>query len=172
MLMILINHPLKEEINTMKMTNLVGSAALAMVLSASAWAEGKAPAMATPDEAKAMSEKAALAVDEMGKEKAFEAFANAEGEYQDKDLYVFCMDQDGVMLSHAKKPQLVGKNLAEFNKYGDFLFKDMITVAKSEEGKGWVNYKWPYPGSEDIKEKTSYIITNKAGFFCGVGAYK
>ncbi len=148
---------------------LVGSALLALGLSVSAWAEGE---MATPDEAKVMSEKAAVAVDEMGQEKAFVAFADAAGDYQAKDLYVFCMDMEGVMLSHAKKPQLVGKNLLEFNKYGDFLFKDMVTVAKSEEAKGWVTYKWPYPASEEVKEKTSYVITNKAGFFCGVGAYK
>ncbi len=127
--------------------------------------------MATPDEAKAMSEKAADAVNTMGKEKAFSAFSNPEGGYQAKDLYVFCMDLKGVMLSHAKKPNLVGKNLAEFNKYGDYLFKDMITVAKDKQ-EGWVNYKWPYPGTEEVREKTSYIRTNNEGFFCGVGAYR
>lgn len=147
---------------------LMGSAALAMSLSMSAWAEE----MATPDEAKALSEKAAAAVAEMGKDKAFAAFADPAGGFQEKDLYVFCMDLEGVMLSHAKKPHLAGKNLLDFNKYGDFLFKDMVEMAKGEEGKGWVNYKWPYPDSEEIREKTSYVMTNKEGFFCGVGAYK
>ena len=127
--------------------------------------------MATPDEAKAMSQKAQAAVNEMGSEKAFSAFADPAGGFQAKDLYVFCMDTDGVMLSHAKKPELVGKNLADFNKYGDELFKNMIAVAKGS-GEGWVDYKWPYPGTEEIKEKTSYILNNDEGFFCGVGAYK
>ena len=127
--------------------------------------------MASPDEARAMSQKAQAAVNELGSEKAFAAFADPAGGYQDKDLYVFCMDMEGVMLSHAKKPDLVGKNLLDFHKYGDFLFKDMVAVAKGA-GEGWVNYRWPYPGSEEIKEKTSYIITNDGGFFCGVGAYK
>jgi cytochrome c len=75
--------------------------------------------MATPDEAKAMSEKAQNAVNELGAEAAFAAFAADDGGFQDKDLYVFCMDMDGVMLSHAVKPELVGKNLLDFNKYGD-----------------------------------------------------
>ena len=44
-------------------------------------------------------------------------------------------------------------------------------VAK-ESGEGWVDYKWPYPGSEEVKEKASYIMTNNEKFFCGVGAYK
>jgi signal transduction histidine kinase len=127
--------------------------------------------MATPDEAKAMSQKAQAAVNTLGKDKAFAAFAAADGGYKVKDLYVFCMDMDGVMLSHAVKPELVGKNLKDFNKYGDTLFANMIAVAKAS-GEGWVDYKWPYPGTEEIKTKASYVMTNKEGIFCGVGAYK
>ncbi len=127
--------------------------------------------LATPDEAKALSQKAQKAVNDMGKEKAFAAFADANGGYQSKDLYVFCMDMEGKMLLHAKKPELNGKPMLDFNKYGDFMFKDMVAVAK-KSGEGWVNYKWPYPGTEEIKEKTTYIMTNEEGFFCGVGAYK
>ncbi len=127
--------------------------------------------MATPDEAKAMSLKAATAVNKMGQKKAFATFAADNGGFMAKDLYVFCVDMEGVVLSHAKKPDLVGKNLLEFNKYGDFLFKDMVATAK-KDGSGWVDYKWPYPGTEEIRAKTSYIVTNDEGFFCGVGAYK
>jgi cytochrome c len=128
--------------------------------------------MATPDEAKALSIKAAESVNTMGREKAFADFALADGEFQQKDLYVFCMDMEGVMLMHAKKPHLVGKNLLGFNKYGDFLFQDMIAAAASEDGAGWVEYKWLYPESEELRAKASYIIKNDEGFFCGVGAYK
>lgn len=127
--------------------------------------------MATPDEAKAMSEKAQATVNEKGAQAAFAAFAADDGGFKDKDLYVFCMDMDGVMLSHAVKPELVGQNLREFDKYGDKLFQDMIKVAK-EAGAGWVDYNWPYPGTDEIKPKTTYVLTNDEGFFCGVGAYK
>jgi len=127
--------------------------------------------MATPDEAKTLSQKAQSAVNTMGRDKAFAAFSAADGGFKEKDLYVFCMDMDGVMLSHAVKPELVGKNLLDFNKYGDELFKNMIATAKAS-GEGWVDYKWPYPGTDEIKEKTSYVMTNNEGFFCGVGAYK
>lgn len=127
--------------------------------------------LATPDEAKAMSQKAQAAVNQNGKDKAFAAFSAADGGFKVKDLYVFCMDMEGVMLSHAVKPELVGKNLLNFNKYGDELFKNMIAKVKAS-GEGWVDYKWPYPGTEEIKDKTSYVMRNKEGFFCGVGAYK
>jgi len=126
--------------------------------------------MGTPDEAKAMSQQAAALVNESG-EGAFETFSADDGGFVTKDLYVFCMDMDGKMLSHAKKPDLVGKNLIDYDKYGDKLFQGMVEVASSS-GEGWVDYKWPYPGTEEIKEKTSYVIKNDKGFFCGVGAYK
>lgn len=130
-----------------------------------------AESIGTPAEAEAMSHKAQAAVNDMGKDKAFAAFAASDAGFREKDLYVFCMDMEGVMLAHGAKPELVGKNLLSFNKYGDELFKDMIKVAK-ESGEGWVDYKWPYPGTDEIREKSSYVMTNKDGFFCGVGAYK
>lgn len=34
------------------------------------------------------------------------------------------MNLEGKMLSHAKKPHLVGKNLKDFNKYGNTLFQE------------------------------------------------
>jgi len=143
---------------------VIGAAALSASLAISAGEMG------SPDEAKAMSEKAAALVNQEG-EGAFATFAAADGGFVTKDLYVFCMDLEGNMLSHAKKPNLVGKNLKDFNKHGDLLFQDMIAVA-TDPGTGWVDYRWPYPGTEEIKQKTSYIIRNDKGFFCGVGAYK
>jgi signal transduction histidine kinase len=47
----------------------------------------------------------------------------------------------------------------------------MIKVA-NDPGMGWVDYNWPYPGTDEVKQKTSYIIKTEKGFFCGVGAYK
>lgn len=143
----------------------------ALALLGSSLSIAMASDMGTPDEAKAMSLKAQAAVNTMGGEKAFATFATDDGGFKDKDLYVFCMDLKGVMLSHALKPELVGKNLLDFNKYGDELFKNMIAVAQAS-GEGWVDYKWPYPGSDEIRDKTSYVMTNNEGFFCGVGAYK
>ena len=147
-----------------KMHAVMGAAAVCLSLNANAGEMG------TPDEAKALSEKAAALVNQEA-EAAFETFAADDGGFLTKDLYVFCMDMDGKMLSHAKKPDLVGKNLSDYNKYGDLLFQDMIKVA-SDPGTGWVDYRWPHPSSDEIKQKTSYIIKNDQGFFCGVGAYK
>lgn len=148
-----------------KLVSVLGSTLLA--LSLNAYAEDAM--MGTEAEAQAMSEAAAAAVNQDG-EAAFAAFAQ-EGDFMQKDLYVFCMDMEGKMLAHPKKPELVGQNLLDFEKYGDKLFQNMIAVASTDAGKGWVDYKWPHPASDDLKMKKSYVIKNDKGFFCGVGAY-
>jgi signal transduction histidine kinase len=145
----------------------IASGILAVTLAGTA----SASVMGTPEEAKAMSLKARAAVNELGREKAFAAFADPNGAFRDRDLYVFCIDMEGVLLSQPIKPELVGKNMYHFNKYGDLLFQDMIAVAQAS-GTGWVDYRWPHPGTNEIRPKTSYIATNDEGFFCGVGAYK
>ena len=50
--------------------------------------------MGTPEEAKTMSLQARTAVNEMGRERAFAAFADPNGEFRDRDLYVFCIDME------------------------------------------------------------------------------
>lgn len=47
----------------------------------------------------------------------------------------------------------------------------MVPAAKVA-GEDWADYKWPYPGTEVTRDKAIYVVTNKEGFFCGVGAYK
>jgi hypothetical protein len=79
-----------------KLTYVLG-AALA-VLSLNTFAAD----MGTEAEAQALSEKAATLVNEKGEE-AFPVFADKAGGYQEKDLYVFCMDLEGKMLSHAER---------------------------------------------------------------------
>lgn len=154
----------------MKLLHTVAGAALfALTLNVFA-ADAAAPATGTEAEAQAMSEKALAEVDKNG-EAAFETFKKADGGFQDRDLYVFCMDLEGKMLSHPKKPELVGQNLLEFDKYGEKLFQNMIATAKSTESKGWVDYKWPRPDTEELTAKKSYVMKNSKGFFCGVGAY-
>ena len=151
---------------SVKITKMMLTFVIALLCIPAAWSTE----MGTPEEAKAMNQKA-VELAKQDRDKAFEAFADDSGDFQVKDLYVFCMDMEGVMLSHGKKPDLVGKNLIDFNKYGDLLFQDMIKVAK-DSGSGWVDYKWPHPDTKEVQDKTSYIEKVGNDYFCGVGAYK
>ena len=85
------------------------------ILAAIAVGSACAGEMGTPEEAKAMSLKAQAVVNEMGREKAFAAFADPNGEFRDRDLYVFCIDMEGVLLTQPIKAELVGKNMFNFD---------------------------------------------------------
>ena len=121
----------------------------------------------SPDEAKAMAEKAAEFVRANGAEAAAEEFNKPESDFIHNDLYVFAVDKEGVFLSHPSKPALVGKNMIALKDVeGTPLIKHFTEV----ESEGWVPYKWPHPVTKKILPKKSYVI-NVDGFILGVGAY-
>ena len=73
-----------------------------------------------------------------------------------KDGYISVNDSQPVLLMHPIKPELNGKNVAQFaDPNGIHLFVDMVN-AGNHEGGGFVNYLWAKPGSETPVAKTSY----------------
>ena len=124
----------------------------------------------TPEDAKSISLKAAELINQKGR-LAIADFSRLGTGFLVKDGYVFCMSMKGVMISHPIRNQLVGQNLYHYQRYGQPFFRDMVEVA-THQGEGWVEYKWPYPGTTELRLKRSYVVKNKAGFFCGVSAFK
>ena len=121
----------------------------------------------TAAEAKAMLEKAVVAV-KADKAKALAMFAKGEGGFKDRDLYPFCGGPDGNFTAH---PTLTGKSLKELNdKAGKALGAEMYKVA--QEGKvSEVSYMWPRPGQTEPVQKVSYV-TKVGDQVCAVGYYK
>jgi cytochrome c len=64
----------------------------------------------TPEEARAMAEKAALYLSENGEDKAFAAINDPSGPFRRGDLYVFVHDTTGMVRTHGGNPALIGKN--------------------------------------------------------------
>lgn len=126
---------------------------------------------ATPEEAKAFSEKAAAYIKEVGEEKAFAEFSRRDGSFVAGELYVFCYDRDGINKAHGGNPAFVGRNLLHI-KDPDGREPNFMIVRKGfDEGAGWVDFKWPNPETKRIQDKSAYVIrTNDV--VCGVGYYK
>ena len=73
-----------------------------------------------------------------------------------KDGYISVNNSQSVMLMHPIKPELVGKNMAQFtDPAGNHLFTDIVT-AGNHEGGGYVDYLWSKPGSDKPVAKTSF----------------
>jgi cytochrome c len=126
---------------------------------------------ATPEEAKALSERAAGYVKQAGEEKAFADFTRADGGFVQGELYVFCYDHDGVNKAHGGNPSFVGKNLLHIKDPDGKEPNAEIVKVGFEQGQCWVDFKWPNPATKKIQPKSAYVIhTNDV--VCGVGYYK
>ncbi len=126
----------------------------------------------TPDEAKAMVEKAAAFLKQAGPEKAFAAFGDKSNkDFHDRDLYVFVRSMDGNTVAHGANPGLIGHtNLDLKDADGKLYNKEMIDLANSK-GSGWVEYRWPNPVSHKIEAKSSFV-EKVDKYVVGAGAYK
>ncbi|MEF8719675.1 MAG: cache domain-containing protein [Candidatus Accumulibacter necessarius] len=121
----------------------------------------------TPAEAKAMLEKAVVAV-KADKAKALGMFTKGEGGFKDRDLYPYCGGPDGNFTAH---PTLVGKSLKDLkDKAGKPLGAEVYAAAK-DGSIAEVSYVWPRPGQTDPVAKVVFV-TKVADQVCAVGYYK
>src|ERR1700752_1449989 len=106
----------------------------------------------TPEEAKAMLERAVAAVKE-DKAKALDMFNKGEGGFKDRDLYVWCANaSDGIFTAH---PTLKGKQLRDIKgKHGAPFGATIMQHATEGTIKVTTDW-WPRPGSEKPLEKTT-----------------
>ncbi|CAA7621169.1 conserved exported hypothetical protein [Magnetospirillum sp. LM-5] len=125
----------------------------------------------TADEAVALVKKATAHYSSAGPEKACTAFADPNGGFQSKDLYVFVQKLDGIMICHAKNPGLNTKDLKTLKDSDGTEFVAAMMKVASEKGAGWVDYKWVNAQSKKIEPKSTYV--QKSGdVFIGAGIYK
>ena len=122
---------------------------------------------ATPEEAKALLEKAVVAMKE-DEAKALEMFATGADGYKSKDLYVWCANaSDGILTVH---PTNKGKKLADIKGKHGAPFGETIMHTATEGEIKETTYWWPRPGSDEALEKTTYY-TKIGDQICGVGYY-
>jgi signal transduction histidine kinase len=128
---------------------------------------------ATPEQAKALVEKALAYTKANGTEKAYKEFNTPGGQFFDGELYIFAYDMQGNNLALGGNPKMTGKNLLDMKSAdGKFVIKDFIEIIKGK-GEGWYDYKWSNPETKKIQDKSSYIKKIPgADAFLGCGFYK
>lgn len=128
---------------------------------------------ATPEQAKAMVEKALTYAKANGPEKAYKEFNTPGSPFFDGELYIFAYDMQGNNLALGGNPKMTGKNLMDMKTAdGKFLIKDFIEIIKTK-GEGWYDYKWTNPETKKIQDKSSYIKKIPGtDAFLGSGFYK
>jgi signal transduction histidine kinase len=134
-----------------------------------------APALAqdrgTPDQAKALAEKAAAHMKDVGPQKAVADFDDPKGGYQDRDLFVFVYAPDNKLVSSAGVPALLGRDVTTFKDVdGKEFAKQMIATAQANPAGGWVEYRMTNPVTKKVEPKKSYAI-RIGDYTLGSGAY-
>ena len=86
--------------------------------------------------------------------------------------YFWINDMQPAMVMHPIKPELEGKNLSgQKDPDGKALFVEFTNVVKTS-GAGFVDYRWPKPGSEEPVAKASYVKGFAPwGWVIGSGVY-
>jgi signal transduction histidine kinase len=110
---------------------------------------------ATPDEAKAMAEKAAALVAAEG-DKAFPKFQDPNGEFHQGELYVVVIDRKGVVRSTLNQ-KLIGVNMWEATDPDGVKFTQLSWSATEKTPTAWISYKFTNPVSKKIEPKKTWV---------------
>lgn len=101
-------------------------------------------------------QKVAKVFDEKGAEYAIKAI-NSKIAYTDKEVYVFALSLNNVVIGHPYKPSLIGKYMSESEDVkGKKYFLEFKEVAE-DPGEGWVEYHWNRPGEKEHRFKRTFI---------------
>jgi methyl-accepting chemotaxis protein len=74
--------------------------------------------------------------------------------------YFWINDMQPRMVMHPIKPALDGTDLSNFKDPNGFaLFQGFVATAR-KDGKGFVAYQWPKPGSDKPVDKVSYVASS------------
>jgi len=131
---------------------------MALALLLAAIMPARADDYGTPDEARAMVERALVYLKSRGRAAALAEFSNPKGQFVDRDLYVIAYDAgSGVRLSHPYNNQLVGKSVAEAHDIDGKPYGKAILEVARHQGVGWVDYTFTDPLTKKLSGKRLYV---------------
>lgn len=104
-------------------------------------------------------------------EEAKKQIANLRFGADGKD-YFFILDTKATVLMHPIKPEMNGKDFADYaDPNGKKLFSAMVATAK-DKGQGFVDYMWEKPGESKAVSKLSFVkLFPEWGWIVGTGVY-
>jgi cytochrome c len=128
----------------------------------------------TPEQAKALVEKAAVYLKSADKQAALAAFSDPKGPWVEGDLYLVVMDAtDGKLttLAHGANKAVIGKPQIDATDAEGKSFNHDTAAALAKGNDVWITYKWPNPAIKKIASKKMYLL--KSGdVVIGAGVYE
>jgi methyl-accepting chemotaxis protein len=125
----------------------------------------------TADEAYTLVNRGFALIQQIGLSAAAARFHDPAGGYRDRDLYIFVFDRRGVYVVFGSTPASVGKRVHDIRGLdGDHVLREGFAAA--ERGGGWIDYEVVNPVTDQVDEKTSYILPLTEDALIGCGVFK
>jgi len=142
--------------------------AISMGLAACKTQEPVEPSRGTALEAQAMVARAIAAYETEG-EAAFADMTPPRKEFVDRDLYIFVVGPDNIVVAQGADAARVGMDVTTFVDADGFAYGQAIVDAATPEG-AWVSYKREDPLTGVVEEKLSWVRLHD-GYIFGCGIY-
>ena len=144
--------------------------AAGLMLAVSAAATAQQLSFGSAADAKAMLERAVVAV-KSDKSKALEMFNKGEGGFLDRDLYPYCFNiSDGKNVATQAK-NVLGTDVRTLKDRTGRSYGQEIYDAAKEGVISEVTYMWPRPGPDPTPVTKVSFITRVGDLGCAVGYY-
>ena len=126
----------------------------------------------TADEAMHLTNRAFELVQSLGFDEAFKHFQDKNGDFVDRDLYIFALDRQGIYRVMGADINRVGSRLADAA--GVLDAQQLLEDAwhRCELGGGWVEYNITNPLTGEVRGKSSYVLPLSDNLLIGCGAYR
>ena len=125
----------------------------------------------TSAEAEALVGRAIAHIKKYGRKKAFADFSDKNGEFVNRDLFVFVYDMQGTCLAHGRNTEKIGENQTNFqDPDGTYVVRERIEIAKTR-AKAWQDIKSINPTTKKVENKACYLEVYDDILICS-GAYK
>lgn len=124
----------------------------------------------TPDEARAMLQKAVEHYNSVGRDRALADFTGRVAPFFDRDLYVVCIGSDHIETANGGFPQYVGTSADLVTDVNGTPLGKATWDAASTTAVNSIHYQWTDPVTGQTEPKTLFF--QKVGTdVCGVGVY-
>src|SRR5687768_15871780 len=83
-----------------------------------------------------------------------------EPKWRAGEYYIFVTSAEtNITVCHPIRDDLVGQDQTDLrDSNGKYFIREMLAVASSPEGRGWVDYVWPRPGETTATQKAAYVV--------------
>jgi cytochrome c len=110
----------------------------------------------TADDAKVLTLKAVALIQEKGLDTA-RVILDAPGEFKHDEAYVNVIDTTGTWRVYPPMPAGEGRSVLDVkDATGKYIVRDIIKTA-SEQGEGWIEYRWLNPETKEIGPKVTFL---------------